>query len=180
MTPGLLTWLSMQAGHRVLMVVLTVFLALVATAGMASAASPGNGVHVDPGSPAGKQYAFPISAARGETATGHGSSSAVSAPMFGAGVTPSAGAPAASTAAATGVAAHRVYSTRRHSVSTARHHRRRPLNRGTSGPPLALASIGRREQSSAVGSTSWLPLLIGGALVLVVGGGGGFLVRRRL
>src|ERR1700760_2092560 len=57
-------------------------------------AAPGNGVHVDPGSPAGKQYAIPIPSARSETSgqkAGSGSGS-TNPPLFGVGVTPSAGA----------------------------------------------------------------------------------------
>jgi hypothetical protein len=59
------------------------------------------GVHVDPGSPAGKQYQIPIPSARNETAgaTGGGNSNA---PLFGVGITPSAagGAPPATAGAA--------------------------------------------------------------------------------
>lgn len=37
-----------------------------------AASNPGQGVHVDPGSPAGKQYAIPNTSARGETLLGGG------------------------------------------------------------------------------------------------------------
>ena len=48
------------------------------------------GVHVDPGSPAGKQYQIPIATARSEAAGGSGASNST-APAFGVGVTPSGG-----------------------------------------------------------------------------------------
>ncbi len=76
----------------ILMAVVLASLGLI-TAGPALAA-PGNGVHVDPGSPAGKQYAIPIPSARSETSGRAGSSGSGSSnpPLFGVGVTPSTGA----------------------------------------------------------------------------------------
>lgn len=75
-----------------------VLIGLVGLAACASAASPAssvaaNGVHFDPDSPAGKEYALPLDQARNEAAgeegteeIGSGGESAESAPLFGKGV----------------------------------------------------------------------------------------------
>src|ERR1700761_8477411 len=64
---------------------------------------PGGGVHVDPGSPAGKQYAIPIPSARSETSGQSGSSGSGSSnpPLFGVGVTPGAAGVAATVGGST-------------------------------------------------------------------------------
>ena len=62
---------------------------VVLVGGQASAAFAAQpGVHVDPGSPAGKQYAIPISSARSETAGQTGSNVGDNPPAFGVGITP--------------------------------------------------------------------------------------------
>jgi hypothetical protein len=74
-----------------LVVLLT--LAGLASSGLATAA---DGVHFDPNSPAGKEYALPLDQARDEATGGGGSDegSAAGAPLFGVGVSPP-GAPSA-------------------------------------------------------------------------------------
>jgi GT2 family glycosyltransferase/glycosyltransferase involved in cell wall biosynthesis len=68
---------------------LAVFLLFVP--GVALAASAPTGVHVDPGSPAGKEYAIPLAQARA-TGTGQGGSSTQAAEaLFGAGITRASG-----------------------------------------------------------------------------------------
>jgi hypothetical protein len=73
------------------MVLAGVVVALTLVMLMSSArAMAANGVHFDPDSPAGKEYALPLDQARGE-ATGGGESdeeAAPGAPLFGAGVPP--------------------------------------------------------------------------------------------
>jgi hypothetical protein len=160
---------------------------VLATAGSASAA-PGNGVHVDPGSPAGKQYAIPIPSARAETSGQSGGTGSANPPLFGVGVTP---AGTAATGGASGAAASAGQSTSVRSPATTAQaadgkSRRLTARQGTradtlGAPRMAAPSGGHLSaQSSAVGGTSWLPLLGGGALVLLIGGGGGFLLRRSL
>lgn len=147
----------------------------------AAFADPGvaNGVHIDPGSPAAKQYVIPVVGARGETAGGgDGSnvSSSQSPPAFGSGITAArrATGPAASGARRRGAAAKGA-STRdaaagRHSAAAAG----RP-----SAVQVGAGPVGS-DHGSGAGGAAWLALIGGGALVLVIGAGGGLALRRRL
>jgi hypothetical protein len=141
-----------------------------------AASSPGSGVHVDPGSPAGKQYVIPLPAARRETSGGQaGGSGSANPPLFGVGVTSASGAHSSGssgTAARTGsrpTAKARIRSLSRPSrASKAR----------VGSRPAATSGAQPSHRAAAIGSTSWLPLLGGGVLVLLIGGGGGLLLRR--
>jgi len=146
-----------------------------------AAGNSSSGVHVDPGSPAGKQYSFPITSARGETAGNSSGSRSGSGnpPLFGAGITPSSSARAASTT--TAGSSHRSGSAAtRHDGSArggATHRRRKAHSAAASSSPGSHARP--FTQSSQVGGSTWLPLAGGGALVLLVGCGGGLALRRR-
>lgn len=59
----------------------------VGCAGATPATALAPGVHVDPGSPAGKEYSFPLGVLRG-AATGHSAPPGVAQPRFGAGIGP--------------------------------------------------------------------------------------------
>ena len=154
---------------------LIVAVALLVGAGTAVAANP-PGVHVDPNSPAGRQYAFPISSARSETAGQTGSQAGSNAPAFGVGITPS-GSSASSTSP-----------TARARVTRPAHRRTRRRTKlaasQTSGGPTSGSGGGSLPVSASTASTAgsggWVALVIGGALVLVLGGAGGFALRRRL
>jgi hypothetical protein len=160
-----------------------------AWAGLSLAMAPpaiaaGNGVHVDPGSPAGKVYAIPIPSARSEAAGGQGASGSSNPPLFGVGVTPggaAASAGASSGGAATGTRAARKtggrFNGRRSPGAASTKRAKRP---GLNAQVAAVPARDPSSQSNAVGGTSWLPLLGGGALVLLIGGGGGFFLRRSL
>jgi hypothetical protein len=139
------------------------------------------GVHVDPGSPAGKQYQLPVSSARGEASGGGGSTSSA-APLFGVGITPSG---PAGPGAATGSTA----------TSTTHPSARSVTSRATARAATALARKLRTQSKAhasaailpayypadtSAGGSGWLALVGGGALVLVLGGGVGLLVRRRV
>ena len=63
--------------------------AALATAAPAAALQPG--VFIDPNSPAGKEYAFPLSALRSQAAGSRTAVSVVPQPLFGVGITPAAG-----------------------------------------------------------------------------------------
>ncbi|HET9721148.1 MAG TPA: hypothetical protein VFP55_13790 [Solirubrobacteraceae bacterium] len=146
-----------------------------------------SGVHVDPGSPAGKQYALPISSTR-SMAAGQPNGGSSNAPAFGVGITPSqsggasasqapaTGGTTASTgqAAGTGQAGNHTRRSRSH-----RHHKTSAQLAASSspGPPLPPSAI---SSNSGAGSSGWIALILGGALVLLVGGAGGFALRRRL
>jgi hypothetical protein len=147
---------------------------------VALAASPKlePGVHVDPGSPAGKQYQIPIASARSEAAGGAGATNST-APAFGIGVTPSGGS--ASTADATSQRSHgsshaarpgRGHATRRRFAGSAA----AGSSKNRDGAATVAASSGG---GGRVGGDAWPVLAAGGLLVLVLGGGGGLALRRR-
>lgn len=142
---------------------------------------PAPGVHIDPRSPAGKQYEIPITSARGETSGGSRGSGSGAAPTFGSGVTPSASRRATATPTPRTGSAAVNRSTR---ARRGAHHQRRSAHHGTSttGAPVTVATEAARQartQANEVGSSSWLPLAGGGALVLLLGCGGGLALRRR-
>lgn len=76
--------------HRLLSVLCAA--ALLPLAGVSSASAQGNGVHVDPGSPTGKEYGIPLQTARREAQSqsegklDSADSGSSSAPLFGEGV----------------------------------------------------------------------------------------------
>jgi cobalamin biosynthesis Mg chelatase CobN len=138
------------------------------------------GVHVDPSSPAAKQYAIPISSARNEAAGRTGSNVSEAPPAFGVGVTPSTPTKGAKTSEG------RAPSTGRHANSeTSRGKGAASGAAPSSGSPPAARSSTQAELSASTQETStgdggWLALILGGALVLVLGGVGGLMLRRRL
>lgn len=144
-----------------------------------SAVKPPPGLHVDPGSPAGKQYQIPIPSARHEAAGSK--SSSTNPPLFGVGIHPSTSKGSSSRVPAQG-GASRSSATGAGQRARGAHHRRAAAAgsaspggpRSTAGSPLSASST-----DQAAGSNGWLPLLAGGALVLVLGGGGGLALRRR-
>jgi hypothetical protein len=153
--------------------------------GALAAGGPSSGVHVDPGSPAGKQYAIPITSARGETAGTSSGSGSANPPLFGSGVTPpSSGDGSATTtggarpARATGRSLKADRSSRGSAGPGAGPRRRRATHSGAAPTPSLPADP--PTQSNLVGGSTWLPLAGGGALVLLLGCGTGFVLRRRL
>lgn len=147
---------------------------------MASPAiAAGNGVHADPGSPAGKQYAIPIPTARSEAAGGQGAAGSANPPIFGVGVTPG-GAAASAGGATTGTRAGRGTGGRVNGRRGAGASTKQAQESAVDAQAAGVSARDPASQSNAVGGTSWLPLLGGGVLVLLIGGGGGFLLRRSL
>jgi hypothetical protein len=177
--------------------------------GVAVAGScPSSGVHVDQGSPAAKQYGFPVAGARGETSGSgncsgkHHSSGSSNPPLFGAGVTPHATStkiattststtststtsttatttPTAPKAKVAAVAAHKKRAQHRKQAAVASH--------TTSKPPPAKpvsASLASHVTPAAAtsngGSSAWIALVGGGLLVLILGTGAGLALKRRL
>jgi hypothetical protein len=128
------------------------------------------GVHVDPGSPAAKEYSLPLNQARqtGAVATGNEGSSA-GAP-FGAGIHP----PGSGGSSHPGSGAHNI---------------REPAPRAGSGQPTAgapatsaaISALALREasaRSTSKGDGSLLTLIGGAVAILIVGAFGGTLMRR--
>jgi hypothetical protein len=175
--------------------VLTGLLAAAVAAPALAGAATSPGVHVDPGSPAGKQYQIPISTARGETAGRSSGSKSGTAPTFGSGITsaPSSSSststsssPTAATAApATRASApHRRAARRKaHAVAHGKRSASSHAKRNAPTPAVTLTNRASRNattQANQVGSSSWLPLAAGGALVLLIGCGGGLALKRRM
>jgi hypothetical protein len=152
---------------------------VVCTQSALAATQLGPGIHVDPGSPAGKEYRIPIESARGETSGGPRAAGSSRATTFGYGVTASPTRRSQSGS-----------QTRR-----AGHGRgQRGTHPGSRAHPSGKLSGGAhaaRHSSRAVraaqllgsddgGSGSWLLLVAGGALVLLLGCGGGLALKRRI
>ena len=129
-------------------------------------------VHVDPGSPAGKQYAFPVPAARGLT-SGQSGGGGQNPPAFGVGITPSSGGGGRGGHGGSAGGTTGGGSRRRNGHASATTAQSLP---GTSAsvptPPAG--------DPTAEGGSGWIALVLGGAAVLALGGAGGFALRRRL
>jgi len=176
------------------------FVVLLLPSGALADSGPGSGVHVDPGSPSGKQYGFPVTSARGET-SGSGKSSGrhsagkqgaganagggdTNPPLFGSGVSPhttstqTTTTPPATTSTPTTTTVHKQRVHRRKHVAAVSHI--------TTTPPPANAVLASpashvvRSASTGAGSSAWIALVGGGLLVLVVGTGAGLALKRRL
>ena len=123
------------------------------------------GVHIDPGSPAAKEYALPLSQAR-QTGSSPTTGSSATAP-FGAGIHPSGGSGGGSSHGGSSTGS---------SVSPANASKASTSNTRTAVPALVLRSANR--QASSGGDGSILALVGGGVAILVLGGFGGMILRR--
>jgi hypothetical protein len=161
--------------------------------GQASALEPG--VHVDPGSPAAKQYALPLTQAR---TTGSGATSAPkhmagttharathSEPaLFGAGIAPghSASTSARTHASRSGVERRGGSRERRRAGAHSRHGpamtTRRAASPASSAQAAAPAGYANASAHAPGGSDTLLALLGGGVAVLLVGALGGVILRQ--
>jgi hypothetical protein len=141
----------------------------VAPARAATGLEPG--VHVDPGSPAEKQYVLTLNQAR-QTGASSSTRSNSSPQLFGSGITPPRGGGGSSPASLRGPAHTR--GTTRHKASVASGRNGQPQ---TASLPAAVLRASRSQGSSA-GSGSTLALLAGGLAVLVLGAFGGTVLRH--
>lgn len=158
---------------------------------LASGSTLQPGVHVDPGSPAGKEYQIPVVGARTEAAGGTQGQGG-SPPLFGVGVTPSGASATSATSATSGAGqpASAASGPPSGSSSATRTAGARPHPRThtlASSSPSAndpLSAVASRAPgtsgSPAAGGSGWIALVAGGLLVLVLGGGGGLLLRQRV
>jgi hypothetical protein len=138
-------------------------LLLAALLPSASAAQDEPGVHVDPGSPAGKEYEIPLEGARQEATGGRGQESGggrAGAPLFGAGVSRGGSQQADGGGAGDSV--------------TKAQSEKKADDGGSTGEP-SLASAGGGSGDSATAKTGGIALA-----VLLVGGAIGLLLRRVL
>jgi hypothetical protein len=133
-----------------------------ATPSLEAASSLEPGVHVDPGSPAAKEYALPLNQAR-QTGGGSSSQSSSEGALFGAGIKPpSSGSPRG---------------------GGGRSDAHTPAGGAVIGPgsQTALAEDvlrAARAHESASGDGSILALIGGGVAILVLGGFGGTVLRH--
>lgn len=127
------------------------------------------GVHVDPGSPAAKEYVIPLRQAQ-QIGAG-GSSDSSSPPLFGAGIGPRGPGGSSHSHAGAGRTSAAAGSSGPGSAS-------RPSATGIAGreslPSSVLASSSRAPGDSG----SLLALLAGGIAILILGGLGGAMLRR--
>jgi hypothetical protein len=134
------------------------------------------GVHVDPGSPAAKEYAVPLGSARGaSTPNGPGSEK-----LFGSGITPGAASTpsAGSTAPPASTPVH-ADSQRHHARKRAhRSERRKVVHSAHKASVKALVPVTVLDSGSS-GGAGIVWMLAAAALVLGVGGLGAFVVARR-
>jgi hypothetical protein len=158
MTGGLVVWSLLAAGAPA----------------TALAQSPSPGVHVDPGSPAAKQYAIPLATARGAP-PGAGTPST----LFGQGITSATSGTQSTATSSTGSAsslprhAGKAAAHRPHPTGQGRTARRRVAIQQVSTPP-ALKVLHPGSGSGAV----WMIGLAG--LVIVLGSAGGVLAAGRM
>jgi hypothetical protein len=142
------------------------------------------GVHVDPGSPAGKEYQIPVVGARTEAAGGTQGQGG-SPPLFGVGVTPSTASANSSNGqpvtAASGSPAGSSKTTRTAGDPNTRTHTVASSSpTGNGSLPAVVSRDPAGSGSPAAGGSGWIALVAGGLLVLVLGGGGGLLLRQRV
>src|SRR6476619_4464476 len=74
------------------------YLGLLFLGGGVAAAAQDDGVHVDPNSPAGKEYALPLDSARRDANGGGDSAAGSGAPLFGVGISRQGGSSSKSSA----------------------------------------------------------------------------------
>jgi hypothetical protein len=127
------------------------------------------GVHVDPGSPAAKEYVIPLSQAR-QTGT-EGSSDSSSAPLFGAGIGPRGPGGSSRSDSSAGRVPTAVKAPGQGSAS------RLSSTRAAGRESLPYSVLASSSRASG-GGGSLLALLAGGAAILILGGFGGAMLRR--
>jgi hypothetical protein len=146
-----------------------------ATIAPQAAAGVEPGVHIDPGSPAAKEYALPLNQAR-QTGAGSTPSGSSEAP-FGAGIKP----PGSGGAGSSGSAAHDGRSPGRSPSRSSRRGASESRSHGAVGTAPALPPTVQRavESQDASGGGGSLPALIGGGVaILVLGAFGGTVLRH--
>ena len=176
---------AVRTGSAVTRLLLVVSLLLVASPPeSALGAGPGNGVHIDPGSPAAKEYSIPLGTARGNGTAGTNQ-------LFGSGIT-RAPAPAPTPAPADGAAAPTPppaasgAATVRARLAAHHHrrHRRAATRRGATAtatpsaaprPPTPQSVIGTGTSSTA--GITWM--LVAAVVVLALGALGAIVIGRR-
>lgn len=144
-----------------------------------SAAALEPGVHVDPGSPAAKEYALPVSQAR-EAGEGGGSESAHEQ-LFGAGIKPpgsGSSPPSGSSRGGSPSAGSRARGGASKSAGASSSGSAGGASGATQTPPPPLVRRVAGGRSSSGGGSSSLVLLGGGVVVIVLGAFAGVVLRH--
>jgi hypothetical protein len=151
----------------------------IASAQAATGLEPG--VHVDPGSPAAKEYALPLNQAR-QTGSGAPSQPGTESTLFGVGIKP----PGSGGPGAAGKGPHGGHSPGGHVAQGAGASAQTGAPSATSGASLgssteavlSAAALRAARAQGPTGDGSLLALLGGGVVVLVLGGFGGTVLRH--
>jgi hypothetical protein len=144
---------------------------LVALSSTAAQADTGlePGVHVDPGSPAAKEYVIPLGQAR-QIGAG-GSSDGSSPPLFGAGIGPRGPGGSSHSHSGAGRTSGAANASGSGSAS-------KPSSTGIAGRESLPSSVLASSSRASGDSGSLLALLAGGVAILILGGLGGAMLRR--
>ena len=121
------------------------------------------GVHIDPGSPAGREYAIPLGQARSTGAPAR-ATRADSAQLFGVGISPSKPGPTPDPAPAAAIRSA---------------HRTAPPPAAVKPEAVAITPVRKLLDGGGGQSSGAWWMLAAGALVLVLGGLGGAVLARR-
>jgi len=126
------------------------------------------GVHVDPSSPAGKEYAIPLDQARRQAGGAHSAGGASGRPtLFGAGVTPASKHQPGSASPSPG------------SLNHPGGAGSSPLPAAASGGPASIVLSGHPAGGGAGGGSGPTLAIVGGGLIVLLGGGlAGLFLRR--
>jgi hypothetical protein len=137
-------------------------LGITVTASASGGLEPG--VHVDPGSPAAKEYALPLNQAR-RTGAAPGSSETAAGALFGAGIKPPGGGTGGPS--------------RTHSAHGGASSQAAPGDASSSSPQLSAAVLRAANGAGGGGGDGSLLALIGGGVaILILGGFGGTVLRH--
>jgi hypothetical protein len=148
----------------------------IASAQAATGLEPG--VHIDPGSPAAKEYALPLNQARQTGAPSPSSQPGGEGTLFGAGIKPpGSGGPGAT---GTGPRGGHSPAARGGQAGGTTGGAGAPAGgaTGTSDATLSVAALRAAREQGPTGDGSLLALLGGGVVVLVLGGFGGTVLRH--
>jgi hypothetical protein len=158
-----------KRGFRAGVGVVLLALGSLAPAQRALALEPG--VHVDPRSPAAKEYALPLNQARGTGTSASPSSSSPEGSLFGAGIKPPSSG--GSAGAGTGHSGHSARAGRAAAASPPA-----ATTGGGSPPANVLGRLALRSSTGGGVSGSTLALIGGGVAILVLGAFGGTVLRH--
>jgi hypothetical protein len=165
---------QLHAGRAISCVLVLVIFLMPASA----LAKTSPGVHVDPGSPAAKEYQVPLGAARGNGTSGTGNTQ----PLFGSGITKTPAPASTPTTATTTPAVSKVtHAKKKQKHHTNRQHKTRHAAAApvTKPPTPRAPSPARAIGTSSGSSIGWTWMLGAAVIVVLLGAAGGIALARR-